>query len=294
MTEDFLRKLQAKTIETLKFSIEFFEKHNLRYYAYGGTCLGTVRHHGMIPWDDDVDLVMPHEDYEKLISLQKEIDSSGGFRLLTPDTPGYYDPICRITNTDITLWRYYMNPIVFGAQVDIFPLDRTDEDDATLEYLLKEYHRKTARYQRANQKYPWVRFKENIQHRHLRGLLRNIKWALSTHNVNRYKRELEALKSTLHNPDGRRYVSFGSYINGMETYPLEWFSSYIEMPFADFMIRVPQGYDGYLKYVYGDYMQLPPKEKQKPAHSGYYMNLSEGLTIDEVRRRLKQGEKYVL
>lgn len=295
MEPEYLRKLQEKTLETLKFSINFFEQHNLRYFAYGGTCLGAVRHHGMIPWDDDVDLLMPYEDYQKFLTLKKEIDDTGKYKLLTPDTPGYYDPICRITDTTTSIWRYYINPIIFGTQIDIFPLYETDiDDDERLKNMLDENLAKTWRYQRANQRYDWVRFKENIQHRHLRGLLRNIKWALSTRNAEKYKKELEEFQSHLNVPGGHRLVNFASFIYGLETYEKEWFANYIEMPFADFKIRVPAGYDGYLKSVFRDYMTLPPEEKRRPEHGCYYINLSEGLTLDEVRRRISKGERKVL
>lgn len=295
MEPEYLKKLQQKTLETLKFAIRFFEQHGLSYYAYGGTCLGAVRHHNMIPWDDDVDLLMPYEDYQKFLKLKEEIDGTGKYKLLTPETPGYYDPICRITDTGTSIWRYYMNPIIFGTQIDVFPLYETDiDDDGKLTEMLNENLSLTWRYQRANQRYDWVRFKENIRHRHLRGLLRNIKWAFSTRNVRKYKMELDSFQSRLNTPGGHRLVNFASYIYGLETYDKEWFVKYIDMPFADFTIRVPAGYDAYLKSVFGDYMQLPPVEKRNPAHGCYYINLSEGLTIDEIRRRISKGERKVL
>lgn len=295
MEPEYLKKLQQKTLVTLKYAINFFEQHDLSYFAYGGTCLGAVRHQNMIPWDDDVDILMPYDDYQKLINLKQEIDNSGKYRLLTPDAQGFYDPICRITDTNTSIWRYYMNPIIFGTQIDIFPLYETDiDDDQTLTAMLNENLSKTWRYQHANQKYNWVRFLENIKHKHLRGLLKNIKWALSTYNVKRYKNELDNFQAKLNTPGGHRLVNFASYIYGLETYDKEWFAKYIEMPFADFSIRVPAGYDGYLKSVFGDYMKLPPIEKRNPAHGCYYINLSEGLSIDEIRKRISKGERKVL
>ena len=295
MEPEYLKKLQQKTLITLKYTINFFEQHNLNYFAFGGTCLGAVRHQNMIPWDDDVDILMPYDDYQKLITLKQEIDNSGKYRLLTPDTPGFIDPFCRIIDTNTSIWRYYLNPIIFGTQIDVFPLYETDiDDDETLTSMLNENFSKTWRYQRANQKYNWVRFLENIQHKHLRGLLRNIKWALSTCNVKRYKKELDNFQAKLNTPGGHRLVNFASFIYGLETYDKEWFAKYIEMPFADFSIRVPAGYDGYLKSVYGDYMKLPPIEKRNPTHDCYYINLSEGLSIDEVRKRISKGERKVL
>ena len=132
MTQEYLDKLQKKTLETLKFTIDFFNKHNLRYFACGGTCLGAVRHHGIIPWDDDVDLFMPYDDYQKLLSLKAEIDNTPDYKLLTPETPGYYDPVCRITDKGTTIWRNYINPIVFGTQTFLAWLSRSVWESITL------------------------------------------------------------------------------------------------------------------------------------------------------------------
>ena len=66
--EEF-RKWQLKLLEILVYFSEFCEAHDLRYYLASGTCIGAVRHHGFIPWDDDVDVAMPREDYNKLCEL---------------------------------------------------------------------------------------------------------------------------------------------------------------------------------------------------------------------------------
>ena len=65
----------------------------------------------------------------------------------------------------------------------------------------------------------------------------------------------------------------------------------ILVEFADMKVRVCKGYDEYLKYMYGDYMKLPPIEQQNPKHYRYYINLEERLTVSEVKRRVKNGER---
>ncbi len=67
-----LKELQEKSIEILKVFADFCKKHHLLFYFCGGCCIGTIRHQGFIPWDDDIDLFMPREDYEKLTELWQE------------------------------------------------------------------------------------------------------------------------------------------------------------------------------------------------------------------------------
>lgn len=295
MNEDvILQGLQQKTLETLKYTIDFFERHNLRYVACGGTCLGAVRHKDMIPWDDDVDLFMPYEDYKKLLSLKAEIDATKKYVLYTPETSGFYDPISRISCTDVTIWRNYINRFVFGTQIDIFPIYNTDESDEQIASNQKRFFELTNRFQRANQNYRFVDFWECITHRHLRGLIRTTKWALSTKNREKYLQEYRDFEAKLHNPDGKKCTIYGACAYGVEIYKAGYFDEYETVPFHDFTIRIPKVYDAYLKYLYHDYMQLPPEDKRHANHLGNYVNLKEGLTIDEVRQRMKNGEFYVM
>ena len=66
-----IRGIQLKSLEILLYFKEFCEEHNLLFYFCGGCCIGTVRHKGFIPWDDDIDVIMPREDYEKLGVMAK-------------------------------------------------------------------------------------------------------------------------------------------------------------------------------------------------------------------------------
>ena len=75
-TEDLLRQMQLSELKMLKETISFFEEHGLSYFAIGGTLLGAVRHKGFIPWDDDIDLGLPREDYDRLIELRSEEHTS--------------------------------------------------------------------------------------------------------------------------------------------------------------------------------------------------------------------------
>lgn len=290
---DYLEPLKDAMVDVLKYTVKLCEDNGLRYFAYGGTCIGAVRHHDIIPWDDDIDILMPYEDYKKLLELNAAFDGPN-YGLFKIETPGYYFPFAKIYNKNTTLWERYDIPFIIGAFVDVFPLYTTDmEDEADIDAVRKQFLHKVERFQHANQRYPLSRFVDNIRHAHLRGLLRNIRWSLSTSKCGEYRRDYEQFETKMHVPEGNLLVSYASDRYGVEVFRPEWFADYVEMPFRDMQIRVPIGYDAYLKHIFNDYMQLPPEDKRVSEHRKYYINLNEGLSIEEARKRLRKGGKCV-
>ncbi len=123
----FVKGLQKYTLETLVLTKEFLEKHNLRFYLTEGTLLGAVRHNGFIPWDDDIDIAMPRDDYDKLVELAKngEIPPELNFDALE-NNPKHW-----VLGAKMQLVRktpYIQHKVTKlskcnGPYVDIFPLD---------------------------------------------------------------------------------------------------------------------------------------------------------------------------
>ena len=79
------RRIQLKELEILKVFQDICRRHGLRYFAIGGTCLGAVRHKGFIPWDDDIDVAMPYEDYLEFQRIA-ETDLPESYGILNPHT----------------------------------------------------------------------------------------------------------------------------------------------------------------------------------------------------------------
>lgn len=103
---------------------EFCAAHQLRYYMLGGTMLGAVRHGGFIPWDDDIDVGMPREDFQRLEQLMRE-NPHDIYVLETPDTakPDFFYAYGKLYDTRTTLVENTRVPIKRGVYLDIFPLD---------------------------------------------------------------------------------------------------------------------------------------------------------------------------
>lgn len=95
--------LQDKMLDILKYFISLCEKYNLRYCAYGGTCIGAFRHQGFIPWDDDLDVIMPRQDYEQLWRLYGEKINSSKCKLCrTTFDKNYHHRVMQLVDLETT------------------------------------------------------------------------------------------------------------------------------------------------------------------------------------------------
>ena len=279
-------------MKTLKYTIDFLEKNNLRWFVGYGTCIGAIRHKGLIPWDDDVDLVMPREDYNKMLRLGEQLKGSG-YELASWDTHQSMIPFAKIMNTNTTIWELKYHPYIGGVFVDIFPMDLSKKDNKDIKKDLSTYSRLLRKYQSAMSHYSLKDLvKLAINHkRHF--LLEGFLSFFTRRQKLTYLKKMKAIENDNNNKEGTRYVVFPAsfaYSLDKEIFSKEWFDDYIMMDFEDMKVRVPIGYDAYLTHVYGDYMQLPPEEKRITRHFHYYVNLQEGLTIDEVKKILKRGD----
>ena len=119
-----MKKVWAVEIDLLKKIIDVCKKHNLIYWAGFGTLLGAVRHKGMIPWDDDLDIWMPREDYDKLIKLDQEEFGFPYFLQTTENDEDYYCPFARLRNSNTCgLLVSKKNKCNNGIYIDIIPID---------------------------------------------------------------------------------------------------------------------------------------------------------------------------
>lgn len=140
VTEE-VRKLWAKEIEIYLHFKEFCDRHGLRYYALGGTALGAVRHKGFIPWDDDMDFGMPHEDYQRFLEIGSKEFAAPYYLACHISDPIYggitNSRLRRLDTTGCSQWEY--ENIVrsgdtgykLGIWIDILSLSYVPEDEET-------------------------------------------------------------------------------------------------------------------------------------------------------------------
>ena len=119
-----LSPIQKKLLAMMEWFHLFCEKNHLKYYMIGGTMLGAIRHHGFIPWDDDIDVGMPRTDYEQLLKLTQG-KQYGHYRIESykDGASEYTVPFAKLYDTKTTLVEERYPPLKRGLFLDIFPLD---------------------------------------------------------------------------------------------------------------------------------------------------------------------------
>ena len=113
---------KAKICEIAKVFDAFCNKHNLRYFGIGGTAIGALRHKGIIPWDDDIDFVMPRPDYDLFLKLSQELMPR--YEVFTHKThPLYHLTMAKMCDANTSYLASFEQHLMLGAFVDVFPLD---------------------------------------------------------------------------------------------------------------------------------------------------------------------------
>lgn len=290
MEKIFDKALQAKLHEIFRFAIELIEKKGLSYWTCGGTTLGAVRHKNIIPWDDDIDIYMPREDYEKLMADRQELLGTK-YRLFTLGDKGYSSPFAKLVDINTSWWETKKVPLVLGVFVDIFPLDFFDWSK---EMITKEQYKSSRLYYRyyytlcnfSHEEY-WALFKGF----HFGDLYRKLSAKL--YSSEKALRLLLEQEKKMAKANGHKYCVCFTQWEG-RIFDAEWFDGYTSCDFNDYSVRNPKNSDSYLKLLYGDYMKLPPEDKRVSQHNQFYVNLKEHLSVEEILNRLEKGEQNII
>ena len=252
-----VKEIKVKQLYILDEVVKFCNENNITYFLCGGTLLGAIRHKGYIPWDDDLDLMMPRKDYEEFVDKFSHPDINLNSSRISDD---YYYPFLKLEDkhTEMKEHIFIGQNRNLGVNIDIFPLDVMPNDSKALKAFLKRmfFLRKCLKLKRV--KITGVKVDD-----FLRKIGRKIMMRYTVQEFNE-KLTSAALKYKDQNTGYMGIVVWGY---GRKEYcRTEIFDGKVEVEFEGKKYFAPVGYDEYLTNVYGDYMQLPPIEKQVRPH----------------------------
>ena len=260
-----LREIQDAVLNTFKGFISLCELLGVRYYINYGTLIGAIRHKGFIPWDDDIDVMMLRNDYERFISYcANNREDIRPYEVIHYSTnANYYIPIARFSNTDYEVEIEGEHNYGLGLFIDIYPIDHCgDTIEEAREYLHKnEFYLKMAALASMD------RFSIS-QQGVWRTPVKALMFLLSRIGGRQYfARLLDRRAKEESDRKGDKYIACVIWElcdNLIER--KEEFDDSIQVEFESIMCSAPVGYDTVLKRFYGDYMVLPPEDERIPNH----------------------------
>lgn len=257
-----MTELQNKILEIMLFIDQICKKYNIKYYVMGGTALGAVRHGGFIPWDDDIDIFMIPEEYQK---FKKNLLAENDIRFELQEW--------KITDDYVEFAKVRMNGTTFieknlvnrrdihqGIFVDIMMLHKIPAHKTFLlkkQYLLSKYLALKGNLQRG-----WNPQKKS------QFLLCKIAKIIPQFIDKRIYKKIYKYDSLKENYDYIYYITKANLQQGY--FSREIFDNTCEVLFEGYKLSAPCKIEEYLKIRYGDYMQLPPAEEQKSAQHAVY------------------------
>ena len=281
-----MNEIQEKILEIYKEIKKICQKNSIPFYAIGGTCIGAVRHKGFIPWDDDLDIAIPIEMFDKFIECAKK-DLPDHLYTYECKNIEHFDSvflkICDKRTSFIEESQYGLEDSYKGIFVDVMPLAGINKSNG---YYIKMYLLHRLNFIR--------RMPASIYSRFLAKLITFLCYPLKLiTKYNFFSNKLYKIfySMPLSNSKYTGYVWWGYELRKL-TFPIEWFSETVELPFEDTTMSCPKEYDKYLTKQFGDYMKEPPKSMQTQVHKGIidlnnsYMKYKTGELILPQKRKL--------
>ena len=257
--EETLNKLKKVQLLSLLEIIRICNKYNITYTPIGGTLLGTIRHKGFIPWDDDIDVGMLRTEYDRFLEVAKN-ELRPEFFLQTYETDSNYPKsIARLCVNETTCLFKGLDKVNIhhGIFTDIFPYDNSPNNKLSI----------------ISHKYSLKWLKICVYYKYNYGCLTSIKAKVGIpllsfpfifHNKKTIRILWEKIMQKYNSNQTEYVVRTGSQYPYEKVRVKRTFMEEIEtMEFEGFPISVMKGYDVHLSDNYGDYMELPPIEKRR-------------------------------
>ncbi len=251
--ENIYTSPELKAVWDVEFDLlqrfkDICEEHHLTYYLWAGSMLGAVRHEGIIPWDDDIDVAMPRKDFERFKQICKASLSAPYYLQSDDDHTVFMGGKLRLRNSNTTGFefreaRYGGN---WGIWIDILALD----------YVYRDEQKKKRQLNRIGKAVQTCRHEAKIKH------------AVSGWRINCFNRAVTACQESEAGSWGIFTAAFKA--EEARIYDLSLFRKQMLVKYQDMLMPVPSKYDTILRMQYEDYTKLLPPEERKPSHLGIF------------------------
>lgn len=260
-----ISEIQKVSLGILKKVDEICNKLNLRYVLTYGTLLGAIRHKGYIPWDDDVDIMMPRPDYEKLLKyFESHRDELFPLCVLNSQTTFRYPYIItRISNSDYWLNTQNEKQCGMGIFIDIYPLDGLGND-------LEKAEKKMAKAKGISS-LAYLSTRKYLSFSGTKSWKRKIikPFAFTFAKIMGKAFFEKRLLSMAYSYEYDKSEFVGCVVWEREVFRRADIDNMILHDFEENQFWIPKQYHQILTGFYGDYMQLPPEEEREPHHLYY-------------------------
>lgn len=250
-----MKEIWAVELDLLNELLTVCKKHNLRIYGDGGTVLGAVRHKGFIPWDDDIDMVMLREDYDKLCEIAEQEFKHPYFFQTEFTDPGSVRGHAQLRNSTTTamLKSDYENQLKFnqGIFIDIFPLDAIPDDDKEMMEFLQNKIPLENKYMR----FAWCTTRYKKGRNPIKNVIRRMcgkRW-MKKYGYNKFFEDFEKYERTYNNVGAKRVTKIFFRYTENKIWERKWFDEIEMLPFEMLELPTPIGREELLNTFFGDW-----------------------------------------
>lgn len=261
MDKETLRKVQLIQLEMAEEVKRICDENGIAYYLTAGTCLGAVRHQGFIPWDDDLDIGMLREDYDRFCAIAPEkLGHKYNFQCWLTDE-NYALPFGKLRKNGTI---YQENKSVLGGNngiyIDIIPYDNVPAKNCSWHllklYILERLILMKCRYR------PWMEVGKISWSRRLFYMPFQVLCIFFRHSS--LTKKFDKLAKGVDKSSGKVYTQLGE--RNFYCFQRNWMDHTVETSFEGRLFRIPAEYHDYMTSAYGDYMKLPPEDQRENRH----------------------------
>ena len=270
-----LRDLQLCELQILREVRKVCDRHGLKYFLSCGTLLGAVRHQGFIPWDDDIDIQMPYEDYLRFLAVAQDELGEEYFVQNSDTDPMYAFAYTRVRKNGTALIREWERTIRshHGVWLDVVPMANVRDD---VDYRIKNVLLTVCVFLRMDEEVfalneKWYTEQSNAF------IMLLVKFARKLPKNVRYSIRNAILYRIFHAGKGKYICHIWTKLS--KRIPAAAFAgSDKKVLFEGEMYPAPYDWDQYLTWTYGDYMTPPPPQERNGGHGDYILDLGKDWT----------------